>query len=91
MVVWTATALANLRVIRTYIEQFNPRAASDLAAELNATCANLVRFPHRGGLVPGTDMRELRTAPPYVIRYRVLDDSVVITRVRQMSRRHTRP
>ena len=93
--VWTATALTNLRAIRTYIGQFNPRAAGDLAAQLNATCANLMRFPHRGGQVPGTDMHELSwvpspwTAPPYVIRYRIVDNVVVIMRIRQMSRRQT--
>ena len=32
-------------------------------------------------------MRELATIPPYLIRYRVLDDRVLILRVRHGARR----
>ena len=64
-VVWSATALAHLRFIRAYIEQFNPRAAQALAEGLVAAGNSLVHFPHRGRIVPGTDARELVTAYPY--------------------------
>ena len=89
--VWSATALANLRAIRAYLEQFNPRAAGELAAQLVATGNSLVPFPHRGRVVPNTDMRELVTTYPYIIRYRVAGDVVVILRVRHASRRPTDP
>ena len=89
--VWSATALANLRAIRAYIEQFNPRAAGELAAQLIAAGNSLVQFPHRGRVVPKTDMRELVTTYPYIIRYRVAGNVVVILRVRHTSRRPTNP
>ena len=36
-------------------------------------------------------MRELMTFYPYIIRYRVMRDTVRILRVRHVSRRPTRP
>jgi toxin ParE1/3/4 len=90
-VVWSKTALAQLRFIRGYIEQFNPKAANDLAAALIATGNSLQHFPHRGRVVPKTDNRELVSVHPYIIRYRVVGDTVRILRVRHTSRRPTTP
>jgi plasmid stabilization system protein ParE len=90
-VVWTEPALAHLRAIRAYIEQFNPRAAREVAASLKASGDSLRNFPHRGRLVPGTEMRELVSRYPYIIRYYIDGDTVVILRVRHTSRRPTRP
>ncbi len=70
-VVWTAAALGHLRAIRSYIEQFNPKAASELAAQLIAAGNSLRNFPHRGRPVRGTTMRELASVSPYIIRYRI--------------------
>jgi toxin ParE1/3/4 len=63
-VVWTDPALAHLEAIRLYLEQFNPRAARQLADSLVAAGNSLAEFPRRGRMVPGTDMRELVTAYP---------------------------
>jgi plasmid stabilization system protein ParE len=52
---------------------------------------SLVSFPYRGRVVPGTDKRELVTAYPYIIRYRIVGDQVRILRVRHTSRRPTSP
>jgi len=90
-VVWSASALAHLRFIRAYIEQFNPRAAQALAEGLVAAGNSLVHFPHRGRIVPGTDARELVTAYPYIIRYRVVGNEVRILRIRHTARRPTTP
>lgn len=90
-VVWTAYALANVRAIRAYIAQFHPRAADELAARLIAAGNSLVAFPHRGRPVKKTDMRELVSVSPYIIRYRVIRDEVVILRVRHSARRPTNP
>ncbi len=90
-IVWTATALANLRVIRAYIRQFNPTAAAEVGKSLADAANNLVHFPHRGRPVEGTSMRELVTSYPHIIRYRVTGDRVVILRIRHMSRRPTKP
>ena len=48
-------------------------------------------FPHRGRLVPGTDLREIVAADPYIVRYRVVGDGVRVLRVRHASRRPTQP
>ncbi len=90
-VVWTATAVRAVWQAYDYISEFNPRAAMHLADSLLAAGDGLANFPYRGRQVPNSDLRELVTAYPYVIRYRIEDDSVVILRVRHTSRRPTRP
>lgn len=90
-VVWTEPALAHLAAIRAYIEQFNPRAAREVAASLKASGDSLGHFPHRGRPVPGTAMRELVSTYPYIIRYYMDGNNVVILRVRHTSRRPTNP
>jgi plasmid stabilization system protein ParE len=62
-----------------------------LAEALVAAGDSLAHFPARGRLVPGTTTRELVTAYPYVIRYRIVGDVVRILRVRHTSRRPTDP
>jgi plasmid stabilization system protein ParE len=74
-----------------YVFDFNPRAAAELAKSLIATGDSLVSFPYRGRLVPGTDIRELVTVYPYIIRYRIVRDQVRILRVRHTSRQTTPP
>ena len=56
-IIWSTDALANLRSIRAYIEQFNPRAAANLAKGLVEAGDSLAHFPHRGRSVPKTDLR----------------------------------
>lgn len=90
-VVWTATALANLRAIRSYLEEFNPRAAADVAEELITRGNTLVGFPYRGRPVSGNGLRELVTAYPYIIRYRITGGTVFILRIRHTARRPTVP
>ena len=65
-----------------YLMDFNPRAAIHLAESLLEAGDSLNNFPHRGRLVRGTGMRELVTVSPYIIRYRVTADTVIILRVR---------
>jgi plasmid stabilization system protein ParE len=50
-----------------------------------------VNFPHRGRPVRDTTMRELMFVTPYIIRYCVERDRVVILRVRHSAGRPTRP
>ena len=90
-VIWTDPALVNLEAIRIYIEQFNPQAARRLADSLIESGNSLAQFPHRGRPVPRTDIRELVTSLPYIIRYQVVGDIVVILRIRHSSRRPTNP
>ena len=90
-VVWSDTALAQLDAIGAYIEQFNPKAAAEVAAHLIEAGNSLENFPHRGRPVPGTTMRELVTAYPYIIRYRIVRETVRILRIRHTARRPTNP
>ena len=91
-VVWSDTALAQVDAIRTYIEQFNPNAAVEVAAALIAADNSLETLPHRGRSVLGTTLRELVITPyPYIVRYRIVRDTVQILRVRHTSRRPTAP
>jgi toxin ParE1/3/4 len=90
-VVWTFSALVDLESIRRYIENFNPYAASEIAERIIAAGNNLARFPNRGRQVPGTQLREVTAARPYIIRYRVEQGRVVIMRIRHDARRPTQP
>ena len=58
---------------------------------LKALGDSLNRFPHRGRLVRKTSLRELVSTYPYVIRYAIDGNKVVILRVRHASRRPTNP
>ena len=87
-IVWSDAALARPDAIGTYIDQFNPQAASEVAAQLVVAGNSRAIFPHRGRTVPGTALRELViTIYPYTIRYRIVRDTVQILRIRHTSRR----
>ena len=91
-VIWSPSALREVALATDYLMDFNPRAAMELAKGLLAAGDGLVDFPHRGRPVAGTDMRELVTAYPYIIRYRIIrNETVRILRVRHTSRRPTNP
>ena len=91
-VIWAPSALREIARATDYLMDFNPRAAMELANGLFAAGDGLVHFPRRGRPVAGTTMRELVTAYPYIIRYRITgDDAVRILRVRHTSRRATNP
>jgi toxin ParE1/3/4 len=80
-IVWTDDAVTNLEVIVTYVTAFDPTAAGGLAARLIAVADSLASFPHRGRDV-GDGRREMTTVWPYILRYRVIEDVVIILRVR---------
>ncbi len=90
-VVWTFSALADVEGIRRYIGNFNPYAARDMADRIIEAGNSLTTFPYRGRQVPGTQLRESTIARPFIIRYRVEPNRVVILRVRHGARRPTRP
>ncbi len=85
-VIWTDAALANLDSIETYIAQFNPQAAQQTAVRIAEAGASLSEHPDRGRSVGGR-LRELTLVWPYIIRYRVSRDRVLILRVRHGARR----
>ncbi len=85
-IIWSPRAANDLQSIRDYIGQFNPSAASRFAAQLVTTAENLADFSERGRPVSGK-RRESVVVWPYVIRYRVEADRVVILRIRHGARK----
>jgi len=84
-IIWTDEAVSNLEAIAEYITAFNPAAAQRLALRLIEAADSLDKFSERGRDIGG-GMRELPIIWPYVIRYRVDGDRVIILRVRHGAR-----
>jgi len=84
-VVWTVSALADVRSIRDYLKDFNPNAARSLAERLAAAGMSLAAFPYRGRPVQD-NLRELTVIHPYIIRYEIAGERVIILRIRHGKR-----
>lgn len=79
---WVRLALNDLDEAGEFIAQDNPKAASRVLKRIWDTVQMLADHPHAGrpGRVPGT--RELViTDTPFIIPYRVVEDTVQILRV----------
>ncbi len=79
--------MADVYAIVSHIsDQSRPLAAQRLAKRLFDTGASLANYPERGRM--GTQgRREIVVVSPYVLRYRIVDDVVVIGSVRHSARR----
>jgi len=84
-VVWTAEARANLEALRAYIGEFSPLNAQRFSVRLVNAVDSLADLPDRGRPVGG-DRRELTAIFPYIVRYRVTAESVVVLRIRHGAR-----
>ena len=85
---WSKRAIRRLAAIHDYIARDSPGAAARVAQVVVASALRLERFPliGRPGRIEGT--RELVIPGlPYVIPYRVVDDSVLILSVIHTSRK----
>lgn len=80
-VIWSAEAVANFRSIYGYVSAFNESAAARLANRLQMAANSLSEHPERGRET-SRGLRELAIVHPYLIRYRVRDDAVLILRIR---------
>jgi len=85
-IVWAPLAIDDLRSVRAYIAQFNPLAAAGLAERLITTAESLAELSERGRGV-SQQRREMVVVWPYIIRYRVEAERIVILRVRHGARR----
>ena len=86
-VIWTNRAMADIEAIVAHIsDQSRPIAAQRLGQRLFATGDSLANHPERGRLST-QGRREIVAVPPYVVRYRVVGDVVVIGSVRHGARR----
>ena len=82
---WTEEAIGHLEAIVAYIAAFNPAAANRLGERLIAVADSLGEFSERGR-VAGAGLREMTIVWPYVLRYRVERDAVIILRIRHGTR-----
>ena len=85
-VVWSDEAFDQLDEIIAYIEQFDSIAAADMGVRLRALADSLHTSPNRGRPA-SNDARELVTVRPYIMRYSVHGDRVLIRNVRHSRRR----
>ncbi len=85
-IVWTVPARRDLENIRTYVAQFKPLAAQGLAHRLVEAVEALAHYPTRGRLLSDApsdaNRRELVIVWPYLIRYRVEPERIIILRIR---------
>ena len=89
---WAPGAIEDLRQLRAYIAQDNPRAATEIAAKVLESVERLLNFPASGrpGRIPNT--RELVIpGTPLVIPYTVTDRGVEIIAVLHGARRWPEP
>lgn len=84
-IVWTDEAIAHLEAIVAYITAFNPAAADRLGRRLIEAANSLAEFSDRGREAPG-GLREMTIIWPYVLRYRVETEQVIILRIRHGAR-----
>jgi toxin ParE1/3/4 len=84
-VVWTPEAVENLESIVAYIEAFNPAAALRMGERLVDLAGSLAEYSERGRRGAG-GAREMTIVRPYVLRYAVTQDSVLVLRIRHGAR-----
>ena len=87
LIVWSATAIANLVGIHEYIEQDKPAAARRVARKILASIERLASHPHLGhpGREPGT--RELVVSgTPYIVPYKIYKGRLAILAVLHAAR-----
>jgi addiction module RelE/StbE family toxin len=90
-IIWRRAALNDLEAIREFIAQDNPQAAMRVRAAIRAAVDPLANYPNLGrtGRVDGT--RELIVVDlPYIVVYRVAEDTVRILAVIHTSRQWPR-
>jgi addiction module RelE/StbE family toxin len=90
-IIWRRAALNDLEAVREFITQDNPQAATRVYETVRAAVDPLANYPNlgRAGRVDGT--RELIVVDlPYIVVYRVAEDTVRILAVIHTSRQWPR-
>ena len=87
-VTFTTTALRQLDAILTYIGERSPQGADSVRLRLQSLFALLAEHPLIGRTTDRPGVRRLSAQPyPYAIFYRVSGSTVVVQRIRHVSRR----
>jgi toxin ParE1/3/4 len=84
-IVWTDEAVSQLEAIVAYVGAVNPAAAERLGRRLVALADSLEIYPNRGREV-GQGRQDISVVWPYIMRYRVEGDTVLILRIRHGAR-----
>ena len=89
---FTPSAFADLDIIRTYINQFNPTAAGRVVSLIEKIALRLGDFPESGQSSDELGVRvAFSTRYPYRIYYRIGPDEIVILHIRHTARRPLLP
>ncbi|MEH1875272.1 type II toxin-antitoxin system RelE/ParE family toxin [Nostoc sp.] len=86
---WVRRALRNLEQAHSYILKENPEAAQKVILRIQLVTSQLENYPFMGrlGRIEGT--REVViSSTPYIVIYRVKEESVEIIRVLHTSKRY---
>jgi toxin ParE1/3/4 len=84
---YTATALAEIDEICSYIERDNPTAAADVAAAIARTITRLAKRPRTAPIVHGEAVRaKLVERYQYRVFFEVVDDELIVRNVRDTRR-----
>lgn len=84
-VTWTDTALVEAQAIVDYVLLFDELAGRKLAERLRTAAESLSEFPRRNREVK-TGLYKSSFVFPYLIKYRIEDDEVVVISVRHGAR-----
>ena len=87
-IVWSPTAIEDLKRLRATIEQHNPRAAAKVASAILRRVESLAEFPGQGkpGRLPHT--RELVIPDtPFLVVYTAVEQTVQIVTVLHTARK----
>lgn len=88
-VVWTESAMSDLREIVRFVRQQSPEKARALAARLAQAPMHLSHSPRMGRVAPKVGdehIRELVSLRPYRIFYVIRDDTCYVARIFHSSR-----
>ncbi len=81
---YTDVAISDLIRLRAFIAQHNPQAAKIAAAKLRIGIEKLAQQPRLGHpvmLAPDSERTRDLVLPPYIVRYTVLTQSLLILRI----------
>ena len=86
--IFSPEAISDLREVRLYIQDDNPKAAAKVSKMILQRISQLEKFPDMGPLVPGSKARRRLLIPslPYSVFYSVQESVIQILRVYHTAR-----
>lgn len=81
-IVWLPKAVQNLKNIREYIEEKNPKSAGEVAKKIQKTISLLEEYPNLGKPSMVEGFREIQVPKlPFLIPYKVMDNVTVANQI----------